>query len=117
IRNTINNYLNNPKSTIPSIVQDELNQRRNVCSEQITSILNDLKACVTHPLILGDLGADLASYCNTNGIDFLTPGALRSILIGRLGSITDLCQPFVAKFKVFEPDAAASSDYISRNPS
>ncbi len=115
IKTAVNNYLNNPTTTIPQVIQDELNQMGNngQCNDQITAIMQDLEPCLGQSNTGFWIAYDLTTYCHNYGIDQLSPAVLRSILVTRLGGISDLCQPFLTRYKLYEPDVAAEGDYVS----
>ena len=118
--NLINSRINNTTdNTVPAYVSNLVNGSNSAnvsdyCKGQIDVIIKDLSHCGMSTASLNNIRNGLSSICSTNANLYrLMPQIVRSLILTHHGSLSDLCQPFITQYRLFEPSAENLGDYVS----
>ncbi|RYD98693.1 MAG: RHS repeat protein, partial [Sphingobacteriales bacterium] len=122
LENLINSRINNTTdNTVPAYVSNLVNGSTSAsaavtdyCKGQIDVIIKDLTHCGMSTTALNNIRDGLNSYCATNAdLPKITPEVVRSLILTHHGNLSDLCQPFITQYRLFEPSAENLGDYVS----
>lgn len=122
LENLINSRINNTTdNTVPAYVSNLVNGSTSAnaavtdyCKGQIDVIIKDLSHCGMNSTVLTNIRNGLNTYCTTNAdLPKITPEVVRSLILTHNGSLSDLCQPFITQYRLFEPSAENLGDYVS----
>ncbi len=121
LENLINSRINNTTdNTVPAYVTNMVNGAGNTnvtdyCKGQIDMIIKDLEHCGMGTTALNNIRNGLNGYCSTNAdLPKITPEVVRNLIQVYHGTLSDLCQPFITQYRLFEPSAENLGDYVSK---
>lgn len=93
-------------ATPPLQIQDSIDADNAIkISANLDYIMDKLANCSETSSKLTQIRAGLLSYCNTHGLDSLTPQAVMNVITDPAGAnipLSDLCNPFLLPYNVYD---------------